>query len=266
MSARTHLIVTGTARSGTTALAELLNAHARVGIGIERFKFQYLLRHNFDAGLLERARFFDFREEDTNLRPDVRPAWREVYEEIARKWDSAAVIGDKVPDMAPVLEDYLRENPDFRCIYILRNLKDVGLSWQARADRPRDRWPAGRGFVRACRAWEEHTRIIHDIVAGRAHRNRMLILDYDAIYQPEARTVPAILGFLGLDEDAQFARTWQQHVKFFAGRRRRKVPPKFVEAYRAVDQRHARGLRKHAREQLELWAGRFAAARHGDGA
>ena len=72
---KTTLIVTGVARSGTTALGELLNAHPLVGLGIERFKFQFLREDNFSADLFTRERFFDFRPEDTNLIPELRPAW-----------------------------------------------------------------------------------------------------------------------------------------------------------------------------------------------
>lgn len=252
-----HLIVTGTARSGTTALAELLNAHENVGIGIERFKFQYLRQHNYSADLLERDRFFDFRAEDTNLRPAVRPAWQGVYDSIAEKWDTALVIGDKVPDMAPILDDYMAQNADFKCIYALRNLKDVGLSWQARANRSRDAWPAEKGFDLACESWREQTRIIHDIVAAGHLRPRMLVLDYDAIYQDDARTVAAILGFLGVGASANFSETYAGHVAFARGKRTGKLPKAYIEQYRAVDMKYARGLRKHAQAQMHQWADVF---------
>ncbi|NKW91438.1 sulfotransferase [Rhodobacteraceae bacterium R_SAG9] len=254
---KTHLLVTGTARSGTTALAELLNAHHQVCIGIERFKFQYLRSNNYSDELLERDRFFDFREEDTNLRPAVRPHWQGVYDQISEKWDRAKVIGDKVPDMSPVLEDYMAANPRFKCIYILRNLKDVGLSWQARADRTRDAWPKGKGFILACEEWEKQTRTVHDIVASGHLRARMLILDYDAIYAEDSRVLPAIMGFLGLDASAAFTETFARHVEFASERRSRRVPPKFVDRYREVEMGHARGLRKHARSQMHQWADVF---------
>lgn len=254
---KTHLLVTGTARSGTTALAELLNSHEMICVGIERFKFQYLREHNYAAELLERDRFFDFRVEDTNLRPLARPHWQTVYDEIDRKWDQARVIGDKVPDMAPVLDDYMAQNPDFKCIYILRNLKDVGLSWQARANRKRDAWPAGKGFVEACRIWEDQTRIVHDIVAAGHLRARMLILDYDALYAPGAHTLEAIRNFLEVGPSAAFAHTFERHREYAASKPSRKVPKAFVDRYRAVEMGPVRGLRKHARAQMQQWADVF---------
>ncbi|MGB3406735.1 MAG: sulfotransferase, partial [Jannaschia sp.] len=142
---KTHLIVTGVARSGTTALAELLNSHPSVCIGIERFKFRFLKENDYDPAFFERERFFDFGAGDTNLLPAKRPAWAPAYEQMSLKWDDATVVGDKVPDLIPFLSGFMERNPDFRYIVILRNLKDVGLSWQARAERTRDSWPRGRG-------------------------------------------------------------------------------------------------------------------------
>lgn len=257
---KTGLIVTGVARSGTTALGELLNAHEGICLGIERFKFQYLRAHNYSADLFARARFFDFREEDTNLIPALRPAWKPTYDRIAQKWDGAQVVGDKVPDLMPILGDFMAENPDFRYIVILRNLKDVGLSWQARADRPRDSWPKGKGFAEACESWAEQYQILHDMMRDRKLRERVLLLDYDEMYEDAATTEAALLAFLGLGRDAAFSEVLESHAVFAASKGARKVPRRFIESYKAVEHGHAKGLRKVAREQARIWADRFAAA------
>ena len=256
-TAKTHLLVTGVARSGTTALGELLNSHSRICLGVERFKFLFLRAHVYDESLFERARFFDFRPEDTNLDPVNRPAWQPLYDAMQTKWDAAQVIGDKVPDMMPVLADFMAANPDFHYICLLRNLRDVALSWQARANRARDAWPAGKGFEMACQSWEEQNRILHDLMRDKKLRRRILLLDYDTMYSTPDLTEAAILAFLGLGEEPNFTEILSDHAEFFENRRARKVPKAYTEAYKAVDQNHVRGLRKVAREQLEFWARRY---------
>ncbi|GEM_PF-6402632 len=260
MREKSHLIVTGTARSGTTALTHLLNAHEQVCVGIERFKFRYLLENDYSPEFLSRARFFRFEEADTNQLPARRPMLRDVYRTMEQKWDTARVVGDKVPDMAPILEDFLEQNPDFKCIYILRNIKDVALSWQRRADRPRDRWPRAKGFAAACTRWEEHTRIFHDMLARGRHRSRILVLDHDAIYTPEAKTVLAIRAFLDLEPSTAFTEAWHKNMEFVAARREqeRGIPRQHLKAYRATDGQYGRLLRKYARTSLPLWAERLA--------
>lgn len=253
---KTYLIVTGVARSGTTALGELLNSHSGICLGIERFKFQFLRNHDYDRSFFERARFFDFQLEDTNLTPESRPAWKPVYDSMAEKWDDAEVIGDKVPDMMPVLADFMDANPDFKVICLLRNLKDVGLSWQARADRQRDSWPSSKGFAAACERWAEQIAILHDLMRNKALRQKVLLLDYDTMYNSPEQTEAALLAFLGLKSETWFSELLRDHAEFFKNRRSRKVPRGFIEIYKQVDRGHIRGLRKVAKEQLETWAAR----------
>jgi hypothetical protein len=248
------LIVTGVARSGTTALGELLNTHSKICLGIERFKFRYLRENTYSNDFFQKDRFFDFRPEDTNLDPALRPAWQPVYDEIAEKWDTAEVIGDKVPDLLPILGDFIATNPDFRYICILRNLKDVALSWQTRADKPRDAWPAGKGFETACESWSEQMQMLHDLMAQKPMRGKVLLLDYDTMYDNPDRTGAAILSFLGISAEAAFLQTLQEHAEFMASRSARKVPKKYISAYKDAPQGHIRGLRKISNEQMDLWA------------
>lgn len=255
MTGKTHLIVSGVARSGTTALAELLNAHPAVGVGIERFKFRYLREHDYSPAFFERDRFFDFQPADTNLRPERRPAWAPTYDAIAAKWDDAAVIGDKVPDLTPVLDDFLEAQPDTRCLYILRNLKDVALSWQARADKPSDPWPTGKGFALACESWAGQQARLRALLDARPGiKDRFLLVDYDRMYARDTPIEAALLNFLGVGRARAFSATLERHRAFMAGREDRKVPPAHAEAYKAVDQEVARGLRKEARLQTARWA------------
>ena len=249
---KTHLIVTGVARSGTTALGELLNSHPGICLGIERFKFQFLRANNYSGDLFSRDRFFDFREDDTNLRPDKRPAWKPIYDRIDEKWDDATIIGDKVPDMLPILTDFIAANPDFRYICILRNLKDVALSWQARADKTRDAWPAAKDFAAACASWGAQMETLNEMMRNKALRRKVMLLDYDTMYADPAQTSAALLAYLDLPASPEFSATLAEHAEFANSRTDRKVPKRFLEAYQAIDQSYMRGLRKIAREQAAL--------------
>lgn len=246
-----HLLVSGVARSGTTALAELLNSHEALCVGIERFKFQFLLRHNHSASLFERDRFFDFRPEDTNLSPTAKPHWLTVYERIAQKWDTAEIIGDKVPDMTAELPAFIAANPDFKYIYILRNLKDVGLSWQARANRTRDSWPSKKGFAAACESWSVQMQALHGLMQTKEMNRKVLLLDYDQMYAEDSRSDEVILKFLGLKSSAAFSETFRKHVEFARGNAERKIPAQFAEVYKTIDMSFARDMRKRARAQAK---------------
>lgn len=250
------LFVTGVARSGTTALAELLNTHPAICIGIERYKFRFLREQRFEQAYFERDRFFAFDPADTNLDPARRPAWQPVYDRIAGKWDGAEVVGDKVPDLLPLLPTLLSQM-DCQCICILRNLKDVALSWQTRADKPRDAWPAGKGFALACESWASQHAALHELIRNRALRHRILLLDYDRIYNDVDMTEAALLAFLDLPRDPEFRGVLEKHAEFHRQRVPQKLQDSQAEAYKAVDQAQIRGLRKIAQEQREAWASQF---------
>jgi len=244
------LIVTGVARSGTTALAELLNSHEQLCLGVERFKFQYLIKNNYSSSLFEKERFFDFREEDTNLRPAVRPHWQGTYETMAEKWDTARIIGDKVPDMTPILGDFIRANPTYKYIYILRNIKDVALSWQARAQRVSDSWPVGKDFARACESWGEQYTALLDYLKTHKMRDRMLLLDYDRMFLEHKLTERALLNFLGLSASESMSRVFDEHVAFATTKTLRKLSPEHAEIYNVVDLTAFRTLRKISTKQI----------------
>ena len=252
-----HLIVTGVARSGTTSLAECLNSHPAVCVGIERFKFRFLLEENYGQKLFEKKRFFDFRPKDTNLRPQLRPAWAPVYEAMEARWDDALVRGDKVPDLIPNLSAFLAANPTWRCICTLRNLKDVALSWQKRANRKGDAWPLTKDFAAGCESWSAQMDTLMALLRAQPLlRQRILLVDYDRMYEDGSVVADNILRFLGLPDAPSYRATFEGQRQFFARRSGKEttVPEVHRAAYSAVDQTSARGLRREARLMAERWA------------
>ena len=53
MNDRQTIFVIGVGRSGTTAMAELLNMHEDICIGIERYKFKFVRRGEFEGNEFE---------------------------------------------------------------------------------------------------------------------------------------------------------------------------------------------------------------------
>jgi hypothetical protein len=142
--------VCGCPRSGTTALAQVLNVHPRICIGIERYKAIAIGRRGAEFGpeLFTLERFSDIREDDTNIKRE--------NERLLRKFDGRhpiQVIGDKTPRLYVRLP-FLRERfPGSSLVFILRDPMEVARSWQKRADDPKDHWPAEHGMDKALTEW-----------------------------------------------------------------------------------------------------------------
>ena len=172
------MFVCGVPRSGTTALARCLNRHRRVALGIERYR-RALLDPSGETDycrLFDKDRFFDFRPSDGSayaklLLPSPQGTdlegqfstdsdWpKQLYDDAREKYDSVFYVGDKIPTLyhrAP----FLRETfPRCKVVFLLRNPVAVALSWQARADNPRDSWSRRSGFAEAIVKWNKALRL-----------------------------------------------------------------------------------------------------------
>jgi len=206
MLPKNTLFVSGVARSGTTILAELLNAHPKICLGVERFKFQYLRHQNFSSDFFTKDRFFTFSEEDTNLRPEVSPTWRTLYDTLGQKWDEALVIGDKTPDITPLLGKLLQSYPNSRFLFILRNPEGVAASWQARAQNSKDiHWPATKDYQQAFTSWQKQHEIMARHMLHPHFKRHTMILDYDRLFfEKNDQIASQIQDFLNLPRDPDF--------------------------------------------------------------
>lgn len=202
---RRFLFIAGCPRSGTTALGDLLNVHARVAIGKERFK-NVLNMPNLDPpygpSYYTTERFFDLRETDTNVRDD------KLYKRLADKYAACLYVGDKVPRYYARFNILSERFPGARFLVISRKIEEVAQSWEARAKNPSDHWPEANGALKAVEHWNDANR---KTVAW-LHRlgDRMRVVHYERLFSGNRDSLVAILDWLGLEMteklDAAFAK------------------------------------------------------------
>lgn len=194
---RKHLFVCGIGRSGTTAMAQLLNLHDEIVIGVERYK-NVLLKQALTPELLSELfsfdRFFSPQPGDTNVSLD-KGRYAEVYDAARPKFAGARLIGDKVPSLYRRIAALAAADPDCKIIYMLREPAEVALSWDQRARRVGDSWPESNDFFAAVDAWNGavKTALINKKTLG----NRLSIVAYDDIFGRKAfETWNALQGWL----------------------------------------------------------------------
>ena len=148
------LFLAGLGRSGTTALVEVLAAHPRVVLGVERYKRLYPREEPVTRELFTRERFFALDDGMTNVVPANGEEWQVHYDAMAAKWDTAAYVGDK---MVSIRMQHVWETlPEARFVCIVRDIEPVAASWEARARDPEDRRLATPTRTRA-RRWSAGT-------------------------------------------------------------------------------------------------------------
>jgi hypothetical protein len=171
------LFVAGCARSGTSAIVQLLSGSKEILLGMERYG--HLVRpqaFHLKKKHFTKERFYSLEEEDTfysSLRDFHKfdPHFFEKYE--SSKW-----IGDKRPDLYEVYDDLFENFPDAKVLFIYREIEAVASSFHGRVAEGNN-WPASKNFARAVVEWNrslflsrEAIRKGHDIV----------VLEYDELF------------------------------------------------------------------------------------
>lgn len=169
--------ICGCPRSGTTALAKIVNSHPDAAMGIERFRKIAIGANGMEFGpaLFERERFIDIRQTDTDLVT--------TNEAIARKADKRwpmKLIGDKVPRLY-ARQKFLKDTfPESTLVAIFRDPMAVAMSWQARADNPEDKWPEENGALKALEEWPKSITAIAG--AKKTWKDDLIIINYDSFF------------------------------------------------------------------------------------
>ncbi|HUF56148.1 MAG TPA: sulfotransferase, partial [Thermohalobaculum sp.] len=243
--------VSGVQRSGTTALGELLNAHPRIALGIERYKFVYG-RAPDEVGprLFEAGRFFDVKETETNLRAPSH------YLRLRRKFDAATLVGDKLPGLQHRLPLLAERFPGARVLFLVRDPAAVAASWQQRAGDRQDHWPAENGAERAVAEWNRSMRAVCD---WRSDRLRLIPVSFEGLFSGSLLHLRRLLAAIGVDETPEILRAFAEATAGWADRAARR--PRLTEA-------EAGHVLEHARVELmdmleEQAGGRAPAVRAG---
>jgi hypothetical protein len=208
-----YCFVFGCPRSGTTAVARLLQAHPRVVIGMERYKFLLSRRRDrdtFGPALFERERFFDFRAGDTNVNPDLGH-FEGHYIKARRRFENGSVeyMGDKVMPDEPVIRVIEARLPAPRFIFIYRDLLHVASSFAARARNPDDsNWPATRDHKAAVQRWNAAFAAA-DALIGRVGLEDVYVVRFDDLLNGDIRTCQRMFAFLGLRASPSVRRTYE---------------------------------------------------------
>ncbi len=192
MDARSdYIFIGGCARSGTTALCALMNAHEDVLIGHERYFFLWRQRA-VGPEHMTLERFMALDEGDTH------PAVRSQFDVVpsAKRTRTDLRLGDKYPELFMVYDHVWRTFPNARVLYIVRDPRYVALSFQKRADDPADTF--NRSGRRAVREWNESVRTtLEAIDAGRP----ISVVSYDRIFS-SVEAARTLFAAFDLDPDA----------------------------------------------------------------
>ena len=190
------LLISGTQRSGTSAMADLLGAHSDMVITNERYihlaqpgRYQQLGHASFRSEKL----LHPVPEETQNFQWANRG---EAHQALIRKYETVRVVGDKVPMYHHYLDHLFSEMGKARLVIMIRNVVDVVDSWQARHDDQRDGiWTAD--YQKGVAMWNWDNRLI--LQALQKYRQRIRVVSYERLFSYAPAYLGRVLAFAGVD-------------------------------------------------------------------
>lgn len=176
MKSKNFLFVTGCARSGTSALAELIGNHPKIVMGMERYgAFYDAERLELGPEHFEEERFFDARPGDTFYEDfNAFHAWDP---NIRTKFKDAIYVGDKRPNIHRHYDQIFRQFPGATIYFIYRDVFDVACSWEARKEAKQD-WSPALDFKAAVTTWNESLSHTIDAINAGNHIIPVRYADY----------------------------------------------------------------------------------------
>ncbi|MGD1699534.1 sulfotransferase family protein [Dapis sp. BLCC M229] len=207
-----YLFVCGCPRSGTTAILNLLNYHPLIALGVERYKHyaNKTLIHKLNPDLFQPSVFFDVREEQTNLNPQHKGwenQWKPFYEELKEKFPkNTTIIGDKFPHYYEFYEEINAQftSAGVKFIFMLRDIIDVALSYDARAKNQKDiGWGRNRNYKFAVSDWNQSLINTWNYLENRKQEN-LFICEYEKLFSGDDRYLNLLLNFLDINSEREF--------------------------------------------------------------
>lgn len=191
---RRFLFICGCARSGTSALVQLLNAHPEISIGMERYISRFLSGGGLLPELFEEQRFFLAEKGDTFY--EHLDFYKSLYDSLRAKWSRSVVIGDKIPKLYTKYAQVFDRFPAARVIFVSRNLIDVASSYKRRAEDEADyAWSGKRDAMRAIEDWNAANS--KTVEARKQFPDQIYILAYERLFI-DGTGLDELFDFIGL--------------------------------------------------------------------
>jgi len=221
------IFVIGVARSGTSLLSLLLDAHSAIAIPYEsHFIVPFAGKHlDFSTTqsrtiiVQEILRQKYVKHWDVKLEVDdfdigncssLANTIHELYSAYARK-RGKLIWGDKTPSYVTEIDTLHRLFPNAKYIHLIRDGRDVAASLQKQ-------WWGPKDFVSAIEYWERSVVLATKMLRMLPSSQRIMLRFEDLIINPEEE-IQKVLSFLGLEYEESMLNSYYQSTESKVGSR-----------------------------------------------
>jgi hypothetical protein len=172
------LFVSGTPRSGTSALGRLLKSHADVTV----YNELYSDRHGYLPAMFVPE---NIRELHRRGRLPMLDRFNNL--DVLHRTPTTRWVGDKRPNFmrsAALTLAHFRDR-DVVVVHVVRDIRAIAESYRRRAEK--GNWPASRDHTVAVAEANMNNRAVLSVAGALAPRHRLVVLDYDRFWvSPES--------------------------------------------------------------------------------
>lgn len=187
--------IAGCARSGTSALAQLLGSNDNVVMGMERFGHLVqpdtfsLTKEHFTS-----ERFSNIEPEDT-FYTDFNK-FHAFDKNIKEKLNTSKYIGDKRPDLYESYEQLFTNFTNAKLLFIYRDIFEVASSYNVRVQN-KDDWPADKDYKKAVVEWNRSLYLTREAIDSGYD---IKVIDYKSLFI-NCENITPILDWLDITMD-----------------------------------------------------------------
>lgn len=175
-----------------------------MAIGRERYGKRLRLHKRLTPDLFEKARFLQDYHADDGHQKKLLP----LYATLEKRYDNCTHIGDKIPNLFLHLDVIAQDFPDAKIMFLLRDIKDVANSHEARRTRtlnnPKSKWPLWRDARNAVKEWNEGLQAMINLGDKLDH----YIVDYDRLYTDDI-LLDEVANFLDIEPTQAMLSYWR---------------------------------------------------------
>lgn len=244
-----HVFISGIARSGTTLVANLLNAQSDAIVWSDSLAGPLICADRFggfDARLTARQRdvalsWLDMQLQglphSTRIKPGdfdtVGAFYKQLLDEIASP--TTRLVGHKVNGYGAgtAVFEQLLEQTDVRCVYVLRDVRDVVLSQSHHLHATTTHLETWKAAAKAAWALRTHPKLV--------------VVRYEDLVRAPAKAVESLSRMLGIDIDVDLAQLRYRDQPWIEN-------SAFHDVDRVFDTRPVERWREHVDDELVRYA------------
>lgn len=198
------LFLFGAARSGTSALVQVLNVSPEIAMGMERY-FYLFAKRSLVPSHFSRERFFSIMEGDTHSRGSFP---------LMKKDRDLTFIGDKFPELFKHYEWITNCFPDANYLYIIRNPFSVVESSEVRYHNKDDTY--SRDYKTMLTDWNNSLQLICSLTPKQLSKIKVLI--YEELFDSVKSLDNLIVSLTGSSVDQEQLANFVKHYHALKGK------------------------------------------------